>query len=169
MGGEQLSIADGEEVWLFEIVGPGPLWEQGSGEPGAYWVAQRIPDGYVGAAANNSMIKHLVYDDPDNFMMTEGIVEWATEMGLYDPSTGLEFNWRDDVCNAKNKGTNCGRRVWSVYNQISPDQAKDMVESDLPTYIKPDKKLSMNDIFEITRDHYEGTQYDMSNSLMAGP
>lgn len=167
--GEQLSVADGEEVWLFEIVGPGPLWEQGSGEPGAYWVAQRIPDGYVGAAANNSMIKHLVYDDPDNFMMSEGIVEWATELGLYDPSTGLEFNWRDDVCAANTKGTNCGRRVWSVYNQISPDQAKDMDETDLPTYIKPDKKLSMNDIFEITRDHYEGTQYDMSNSLMAGP
>jgi len=167
--GEQLSVADGKEVWLFEIVGPGPLWEQGSEEPGAYWVAQRIPDGYVGAAANNGMIKHLVYDDPDNFMMTDGIVEWATELGLYDPSTGLEFNWRDDVCNAKSVAKNCGRRAWSVYNQIAPELAKDLDEADLPTFIKPEKLLSMDDKFEITRDHYEGTEYYMGDSLLAGP
>ena len=167
--GEQLTIADPNEVWLFEIVGPGPLWEVGDDSPGAYWVAQRIPDGYVGAAANNSMIKYLIYDDPEKMMMTPGIVEWAINLGIYTPVPGKEFIWRDDILNAMNSATNCGRRVWSVYNQISPSQAAGMVQADLPTYILPDKKLSMSDLFEIHRDHYEGTEYDMSNSPLAGP
>ena len=35
------SVSDPDECWVFEIVGPGPLWEVGDSEPGAFWVAAR--------------------------------------------------------------------------------------------------------------------------------
>ncbi len=53
-GGEELSVVDGKEAWVFEIIGPGPLWQVGDAEPGAFWIAQRVKDGYVAASTNHS-------------------------------------------------------------------------------------------------------------------
>ena len=49
--GESFSIADPNEVWIFEIIG------KGHGKKGAVWVARRIPDGYISAHANHARIQ----------------------------------------------------------------------------------------------------------------
>lgn len=37
-GGEMLAVTDANEIWIFEIVGPGMLWTPESGTPGAHWL-----------------------------------------------------------------------------------------------------------------------------------
>ena len=46
--GEMLTIADPNEVWVFEIVGPG------KDKIGAVWAAQRVPDDHISVGANGS-------------------------------------------------------------------------------------------------------------------
>ena len=167
-GGEQLTIADKNEVWIFEIEGPGALWEVGDPEPGAFWVAQRIPDGCVAACANNAIIKDIVFSDTVNFMSSPGILEFAMKNGWWSPNSGKLFNWRLDFCNSTSFATS-GRRVWGAYRLLAPSLVDTFNEADLPVYIKPDKKVSLDDINAIQRDHYEGTQYDARYSITAGP
>ena len=167
-GGEMLAVADTEEAWIFEIAGPGPLWSQGDEGPGAFWVAQRIPDGYIGASANAPMIDEIVFNDTANFMCSPGIMEYAIEQGWYDPASGEAFSWRKHML-TEGSSTGSGRRVWRVFTLAAPSLADTLDETDLPVYVKPDKKLSIDDINAIQRDHYEDTEFDGRYSLTAGP
>lgn len=166
--GEALAVSDPNEVWLFEISGPGPLWEQGSPEPGAFWVAQRVPDGHIAACCNNAVIDVVDFDDPENFMFAPGIVDYAIEAGWYDPAKGEPFSWRKHFCNATSFAT-CARRVWRIFCLAAPSLADTLDETNLPFSVPVDKKMSLADIAAINRDHYEGTQYDGTKGLMAGP
>ncbi len=38
-----------------------------------------------------------------------------------------------------------------------------------PLWIEPDEKLSVEDVFALMRDHFEGTEFDMTQGLDAGP
>ncbi|MGE5585184.1 MAG: dipeptidase [Bacillota bacterium] len=166
--GEALAVSDPHECWLFEISGPGPLWEPGSEQPGAYWVAQRVPDGHIAACCNNAVIDVIAWDDHDNFMYGPGIKEYAIERGWYDPASGKEFSWRRDFCNARSFAT-CARRVWRIFTLAAPSLASKLDETNLPFSVPVDKKLSIADIAAINRDHYEGTPYDATRGITAGP
>ena len=166
--GEMLAVADPNEVWVFEIVGPGPLWEQGCGEPGAYWIAQRVSDGHVAVSANSSVIREVDFDDHENFMYGPGILEFAIEMGWYDPASGEPFNWRKDFVSGL-RDDYSAKRVWRVFTLVAPSLADSLVESDLPFSVPVDEKISVADVFAYHRDHYEGSKYDGSTSLTAGP
>ncbi len=166
--GEMLSVADPNEVWVFEIVGPGPLWEQGSDEPGAFWIAQRVPDGEVAVSANSSVIREVDFDDHENFMYGPGILEFAIEHGWYDPASGEQFNWRKHFCSGM-RDDYSAKRVWRVFSLVAPSLADTLVESDLPFSVPVDEKISVADVFRMHRDHYEGSKYDGSTSLTAGP
>ncbi|MEA4884740.1 MAG: C69 family dipeptidase [Clostridia bacterium] len=167
--GEQLSVADPDEVWMFEVVGPGPLWEQGDKEPGAYWVAQRVPEGHIAVAANCSVIDQIDWNDHDNFIYSSGIVDFATEKGWYDPSSNKPFSWRNDFCNAAPSYQTCQRRIWRVFTRVAPSLAATFDERNLPFSVPVDKQVSMSDIFALNRDHYEGTEFYMGDSITAGP
>ncbi|MEA4883948.1 MAG: C69 family dipeptidase [Clostridia bacterium] len=166
--GEALAVSDSHEAWLFEISGPGPLWEQGDVEPGAFWIAQRVPDGHIAACCNNAVIDVIDFDDHSNFMYGPGIKEYAIEKGWYDPASGAEFSWRKHFCNATSFVT-CGRRVWRIFGLAAPSLAGTLDETNLPFSVPVDKKLSIADIAAIHRDHYEGTPYDSTKGVMSGP
>lgn len=166
-GGEELSVSDPKEAWIFEMVGPGPLWQQGDPGPGAYWVAQRVPDGHIAASANNAVIREIDWDDHENFMYSPGILEYAIEKGWYKPDSGEEFSWRKHFVTATSVSSY--RRVWRVMTLAAPSLVGVLNEKDLPFSVPVDKKLTLNDINSIQRDHYEGTEFDGTNSITAGP
>jgi dipeptidase len=169
--GESISIADKNEVWLLEIVGLGK-WGKG-----AAWVAVRIPDGMVAVHANMSRIHEFRPDDPKNVKYSKNVVSFAIERGYYDPKSNKPF----DFSQAYNPPTEeqvrySDRRVWSVFRRISPSRKLSADYSSgvpgaapYPLYIKPDKKLNVRDVIALHRDHYEGTQFDMTKDLTAGP
>jgi dipeptidase len=168
--GESISIADPKECWLLEIIGPGP------GGKGAHWVALRIPDGYISAHANKARIGIFPLDDPENCRYSENVIDFAIEQGFYDPDSGEPFRFNEAYCpsNAKNRRY-ASTRVWSIFRRAAPsmnlsdDYHRSIEGSEpYPLWIKPDKKLSLADVFALMRDHYEGTPYDMTKGVDAG-
>lgn len=169
--GESFSIADKKEAWIMEIVGPG------AGGKGAPWVARRVPDGYICCHANKARIGEFPQDDPANCLYSENVVSVAIEKGYFDPNAGKPFNFHEayDPDNSDNRHY-AGSRVWSIFHRAAPslnlstDYCRGLPDAKpYPLWIKPDAKLSTQDVFGLMRDHYEGTEYDMTQGVTAGP
>ena len=168
---EAFSISDPEEAWFMEISGKGP------GVKGAIWVAIRVPDGYISCHANLSRIGEIPFDDKENCMYCKDIKSFAIEKGYYDPDLGEPFRFNLAYCPPTPSSLHaCASRVWSIFRrcapslELSPDYHRAVEGADpYPLFIKPDKKVSLEDVFSLLRDHYEGTDFDMTKGVDAGP
>ena len=169
--GESFSIADPNEAWILEMVGTG------NGGEGAIWVAVKIPDGYISAHANMARIGGFPFDDPDNCLYSENVISFAIEKGYYNPDSGESFRF-NEIYNevTPDRLKYCETRVWSMFNRAAPslnlstDYCRAVENAKrYPLWIKPDKKLSLKNVINLVRDHYEGTAFDMTNGLDAGP
>ncbi len=168
--GESFSIADPNEAWLLEMIGTG-------GEGAAVWVAMRIPDGMVTAHANHSRIGAFPLNDPENCLYSKNVIKLAVKKGYYKLQSGKPFKFNDvydPPTPAHLKYTET--RVWSLFRRTAPSQhfSPDYHRGEpgakaYPLFIKPDYKLELKDIFNLIRDHYEGTDFDMTKGIAAGP
>jgi len=151
--GECLTIADKNEVWHFEIVGPG------KGKTGAVWAAQRVPDDHIGVNANASTIKEIDLNDPDYFMASANIYELAADNGYWEEGKPFRFNYvyaphsRESVASR--------RREWRVFSLLAPSLGLHPDDKDFPFSVKPDKKVQLSDLVTVFKDYYQGTPYDM--------
>jgi len=168
---ESFSIADPDEVWLMEMIGTGP------GGSGAVWVARRIPDGFISAYANAPRIRTFPLDDPDSCRYSDNVISFAAERGYYHPESGEPFDFAAayDVPTQQSRRYTA-TRVWSIFRRAAPslelDPAFHRGDPDAepyPLWIEPDQKLSVADVMALMRDHYEGTDYDMTEGIDAGP
>lgn len=168
--GESFSISDKNEVWIMELIGKG---EYGKG---AVWVAARVPDGYMAAHANQSRIRKIEWKDKENWMWSDDVVTFARERGFFN-GKDKDFSFAD-VYNPLDPGSLllCEGRVWSIFRRAAPSQTFSddywrCVEGaePYPLFIKPDKKISLDDMKALVRDHFQGTPYDMSKGIGAGP
>ncbi|OAV74963.1 Dipeptidase A [Bacteroidales bacterium Barb7] len=168
--GETFSIADKNEVWVMEMIG------KGAGRKGAVWVAVRIPDDCISAHANQSRIQQIPFDDTDNCLYEPEVVSLAREKG-YFIGKDKDFSFAKAYNPYDFSGLRaCEARVWSFFRQYNQtmDRYTDFIKGDtskepMPLYIKPDRKLSVEDVQTAMRNHYEGTDLDMTNDAGAGP
>ncbi|MFY9135013.1 MAG: C69 family dipeptidase [Bacillota bacterium] len=168
ISGECLTVIDPKEAWLFEIWGCGPLWSPGCGEPGAVWVAQRIPDGQVGVSANRSRIGAIDLTDPDHFMASPNIFSLAEELDLWDPNSGIEFKVYETYGYKEPSAYN-SRREWRVLSLLAPSLNLDPYAERYPFSVVPDKPVTPQDLMRINRDVYQGTEFDLTVGMAAGP
>ncbi|MBQ5669282.1 MAG: C69 family dipeptidase, partial [Tidjanibacter sp.] len=167
--GESFSIADKNEAWIMELIGKGPE------NKGIVWVARRIPDGYISAHANQARISTFPLNDPENCLYAKDVIEFARQKGYFS-GADEEFSF----CAAYapldfSAMRGCEARVWSFFRRFAEgmDAYEDYAlghnpNNPMPLWVKPTKKLSPKDVFDMMRDHYEGTVMDMTTDIGAG-
>jgi len=175
--GESFSVADANEAWIFEMIG------KGEGQKGAVWVALRIPDGYISGHANQARITRFSMSDPKNCLFSSDVVSFAIEKGWFE-GKNTDFSFSDTYAPVDFSSARfCEARIWSGFNKVNKQMkqyenyAMGKVTYDenkyatnrMPLWIKPDSLLSVKDVMNLMRDHYEGTQLDMTKDPGAGP
>ena len=182
--GESFAVCDPREAWIMELIGKGP------GRKGAVWVALRVPDDCITAYANSSRIRKFPQarkmDKKKGYGIVEGtcmysadVISFAREMGWYE-GADADFSFREAYGPMDfSKIRYCEARVWSFfrhhYDTAVMDSYLPFIEGhmdvcdELPLWIKPDKPLSVRDLMNDMRDHYEGTALDMTVDVSAGP
>ncbi len=177
---ETLVVADPNEAWVFEVVAVGPGWDPKSGKPGAIWAAERIPDDKALVIPNWLIIKQINIKDTANFMASPNYKSFAIKKGWYNPKSGEPFVWQNVYAPIPREWAT--DRFWLFYSTVAPhyrhwpprrtnnpygglDDYHQYVEplSIYPFAIKPEKKISVQDVMAFQRSVYHGTIYDMSN------
>ena len=185
--GETLTVCDPNEAWIMEIIGKGP------DKKGAVWVALRIPDDCICAHANLSRIRQFPQgktsvnsknlkkiNKPEvDCVYASDVISFAREKGFFS-GKDADFSFRDAYCPIDFENVRyADARVWSFfrhhYSHEVMDQYLPYINGDfdqcdhLPLWIKPDKPLSLRDLQQDMRDHFEGTPLDMTSDMTAGP
>ena len=164
--GETLPVADTEEGWIIEMA-PSPEGK------GGLWVAKKVQDGEIFVAANQFRIREVNPDDPD-MMFSKNLHEIAQKHGWWKPEDGM-LDWLRTVSLGEyNHPYYSLRRVWRVLSLVAPSKnyspwVEDGFTKDYPFSVAPDKKLTVRDVMRLHRDHYEGTEFDLTKGAAAGP
>ncbi len=156
--GECLTIADKNEVWHFEILGPG------KGNRGSIWVAQRVPDDHISVNANASTIKEIDLDNPDFFMASGNIYQVATDSGWWNPDNEV---FRFCYAYAPHSRTSFAsrRREWRVFDMVAPSLNLDANAENHPFSVKPDEPVTLEKLVAIFKDYYEGTPFNFVKEI----
>ena len=167
--GETFTICDPNEAWIMEMMG------KGAGSKGAVWVALRIPDDAICAHANQSRIGKFNMKDKKNVMYAKDVVSFARSKGWFK-GKDADFSWKMAYAKPDFSGRRfCDARAWAMLNHfydMSPylDWAlgKNPDAQDMPLWVVPNKKVSVQDVENVMRDHYEGTPLSVANGSDIG-
>ena len=182
--GESFSLADNDEVWVMDLIGNGP------DNKGIVWVARRVPDGYICAHANQARISTFPLNDPENCIYAPDVISFAREKGYFN-GEDKDFSFCDAYAPLDFMGMRgCEARAWSAFNILCDgkftfiDENGNEVTKDaydyidyamgydtskrFPLFVKPSRKISIKDVADVMRDHYEGTPMDMTTDIGAG-
>lgn len=166
--GESFSIADKNEVWVMEMIGKGA-------EKGAVWIAVRIPDDAISGHANEPRIRKVNMKDKENVKFSKDVISFARKRG-YFKGKDEDFSFADaysDHDPSTRRG--CDARVWSYFRRFAPETDKYYTwcagtsDEPMPLYVVPEKKVSLKDMEWSMRDHFEGTPFEMTSDVGAGP
>ncbi len=189
--GESFSIADKDEVWVMDLIGKGMKMENGKNtRKGIVWVARRVPDGYICAHANQARISTFPLNDKDNCLYAKDVISFAREMGYFS-GKDEDFSFCDAYAPLDfGAMRGCEARAWSAFNILCDgkftfeDENGDEITRDsydyidyamghdrsrrFPLFVKPSRKISVKDVADVMRDHYENTPMDMRTDIGAG-
>jgi len=162
---EAVSIVDKQDAWIFEVAG--------TGKGSAIWIAKRVPEDHVAVIANSIIIGDVDLDDTENVMHSQNLVPTLVELGLLDTNMS-SFNYAKTVRAAlQNLSWYDTLRRWRIYTRIAPATLVDMRPTDnpdeIPFSVKPDHLVGVDDVMNLFRDHYEGTEFDMREGIFAMP
>jgi dipeptidase len=155
--GECITIADAKEVWHCEYMGEGPL------QKGGVWAAVRIPDDHVGVSANIPRISEINLKDPDHYMASENVFKVAQDMGWWKPDSGEPFKWWKAYGGSRKPYS---IREFYIFSTLAPSLKLTQELPELPFSVKPDKKISIREMFRMYREAYVGTEFDQGKNLL---
>ncbi len=154
--GECLTIADKNEVWIFEVFGEGPK------KIGGVWAAQRIPDDEIAVSANISRIGRLDLNDPDHYMASDNVHDVARRLKLWDGKQEFSF-WRVySGGNYLKEPKNYSVREYYIMNALAPSLHLSDTIQELPLSVKPDSLVSVERVMALLGSYYEGSDKNLS-------
>ncbi len=168
--GETFTICDPNEAWIMEMMGKGP------NSKSVVWVALRVPDNAICGHANQSRIGRFDMKDKANVMYSKDVVSFARKKGWYK-GKDADFSWKMAYAKPDFSGRRiCDARVWSFFNRFVKGMdrylpwalGRDENAEDMPLWIVPDHKLSVQDLETAMRDHYEGTPMALDSADIGG-
>ena len=169
-GGESFTIADPNEVWILDMIGKGP------GRKGTVWVAVRIPDDCISAHANQTRIHKFPLKDKKNCLYSKDVIDFAREKGYFN-GKDEDFSFADAYAPSDFGALRyCEARVWSYFNKWAAEDMTpylsyamgDTKGNVIPLYVKPKSLLSVQDVKDMMRDHYEGTPLSLTDDIGMG-
>lgn len=167
--GETFTICDPNEAWIMEMMGCG-----GDKKQKVVWVAVRVPDNAICGHANQSRIG-VFSQYQTEVLHSKNVVSFARQKGWYK-GTDKDFSWKNTYAFPDFSGRRwCEARVWSFFNHHKDMSrwlpwaiGKDKNAEDMPLWIVPNKKLSVQDLESDMRDHYEGTELSVADGKDMG-
>ena len=194
--GETFSVADKDEAWMLEMMGCGP--DRTKSKERTVWVAIRIPDNAIAAHANQSRITKFLdgrytrvkikdlfnkkyalnaKKPITNLMVcSDNVVSYARAMGWFE-GKDADFSYNAAYAAPDFSGRRyCEARVWSFFNRFADDfseyvpyaAGKEKNAKEMPLWIIPNKKVSLQDLRDAMRDHYEGTPFALDTNIGGG-
>ncbi len=172
--GETFTICDPEEAWILEMQGCGP--DRNVSKERVVWVARRIPDEAICGHANQSRIGVFPLKDKENVLYSKNVIKYARKMGWFS-GKDEEFSFKNAYAFPDFSGRRiCDARVWSFFNHHVKGMdrylpwalGKDKDAEDMPLWVIPDKKVSVQDVINDMRDHYEGTPLAIDSTDIGG-
>ena len=158
--GECLTIADKNEVWIFEVFGEGPK------KIGGVWAAVRIPDDEVAVSANISRIGRLDLSNPDRYMASENVFDVAKRLKLWDGKSEFSFWKAYSGENYFHEKKNYSVREHFIMSQLAPSLCLSDTIEELPLSVKPDTLVSAEQVMRLLGSYYEGTPKNLSGRLL---
>ena len=172
--GETFTICDPNEAWILEMQGCGP--DRTVSKERVVWVARRIPDDAICGQSNQSRIGRLPLKDKENVLYSKNVIKFARSKGWFD-GKDEDFSWKNAYAFPDFSGRRiCDARVWSFFNHHVSGMdrylpwalGKDKDAEDMPLWVIPEKKVSVEDIMNDMRDHYEGTPLAIDSTDIGG-
>lgn len=167
--GETFSIADPNEIWIMEMIGKGPDVK------GAVWVALKVPDDCICAHTNHSRITTFPLNDRENCRYSRDVISFAKEMGYFN-GKNKDFNFSEAYDPMSFSARRfCDARVWSIYRKVNPEMEKYISyvlgksNEQMPLWVKPANKVSLLELKNLMRDHFENSPLAMTEDVGSEP
>lgn len=140
---------DKDEIWYFET---------GTGH---HWIANKLPKDKYFASGNQGRLQ-IYKPNNSNFLASKGLVEFAIKNGTYDPKKDGKFNFTKAYTRNDDRDLTYNYpRVWWIQKMFNPSLNQDITKgANFPVFLEPSKKLSVQDLKDAMRSHYDGTKYD---------
>lgn len=186
---EALAVADLKELWIFNVM-------TGPKNASALWAAMRVPADHVAAVGNSFTIRQFNLSDSENFLYSPGVWKLAEEMGWWSrasapPGTFDFFGSYGFTPSTEGADAAKGeilkdtlsfyssRRMWRIFSLLSPAEGAklDPNHGNLPgtqnpypsSVLAPKGSVTAAKVMEVLRDYYQGTPYDLTAGMGAGP
>jgi dipeptidase len=158
--GSSFVIADPTEAWIFTAV------------LGKRWVAQRVPDDEVVLLPNVNIIQEVDLGNQSRFLASADLISYAEKKGWYNAKSDKPFNFRDAYdkhgIGPFEHRYRCDPRQWRGQCLVTGRDIPLPASGPLPFSVKPNRKLTVQDLRAILSDHLEGSQFDKTGGYLRG-